>query len=349
MADEEKTFTKPTLASIQLPEEDADKPAEINLTITEGDEGVSANDPENKETDEAKKAADANAAKEKEAADKKAADDATKTPEQVKAESDAAAKAEEDKKLTPFHEHPDWKKMEERLKTAEDRATQAEIAAAEAKGKADALLESKGTTTTEKQSAAKSATERMKEDAKNGWEPKDRMEEFERYNTYLAEELEAKEKAKTDEATTQTTEITKRREAILNSINTTTTELGLSETESEAVIKRTNELIQQKVITPSPDAIGAAIKYVHSSMKAAGELAPAKTAEQIEAERVATEKAAADKKAAEDAAARQKNTNSKISRGSNGSNTATIPEKKPLAKLRRSLDDIVLENGKTLG
>lgn len=359
MPDDKDLPKKPTFDSIELPEEEGSKPAEINLNPDMGDEGVAASEEikkaeaaqaeKDQKTKEDKEAADAKALEEKKAADAKAEADKGKTPKQIKTEEDAAeaAKKEEEEKkkkeLTPFHQHPDWIKKEKETQELRDQVN-------ELKGQVNAMLSSKGTTKEEKTSAVKSATERMREDNKNGWEPKDRVEEFERYNKYLAEELKAKEDAKAEEAKTSKNELSDIQKEISAAVDSTMSELKLSPADEEKVLKKTNELAQKGVLQANAKTVGDALRLVHDQMKATGEIGVvAKTAEQIAADEEATKKAEEDKKKADEEKKKQDATNARINRNGNAENNGGKTEKKPLAKLRRSLDDVVLEHSQELG
>ncbi|MDQ3015072.1 MAG: hypothetical protein M3Q73_04365 [bacterium] len=332
-------------ADVQLPQEDGEKPANLNLDATVGDDGITV-DPAIKAKEEADKALQDAAdeeAKKKEAEEKQAAEAAGKDPAQALDGDgkplEAAGKKQE---LTPFHEHPDWKKSQEEKQELRDTVNQL-------KGQVDALLKSKETTTDEKKVAVKTAEERLEEDYKNGWRPASRLEEIQRNNQYIREELEAKELAKKEEDATQQSSSNDVQKEITGIIDTTMEEMKLSEDDEKKVFKQVKDWTDSGLFKINKGNIGSALKEAADRLKLKGEIGQVvKTPEEIakdeEAKKTADEKITLEKKTKEDEEAKKKAANSRINRGSNGAGQANAPEKKPLAKLRRSLDDVVYEN-----
>lgn len=338
------------LAEVSIPNEDADKPADINLNPNEGDEGVIA-DPDQKAKEEQEKL-DA----EKAEAEKQNQEDAKKTTGENNPDptaDDPGGKSNQEdlgkkQELTPFHEHPDWKKSQEEKQELRDTVNRLQ-------GQVDALLKSKETTQEEKKEAIKTAEERLAEDYKNGWRPQSRLEEIERNNKYIREELAAREKAKQDEDNEKKQQLTDTQEEIFKIIGSTMDdlkkEINLSPEDETKVFKQVDEWANKGLIKVNKDNMPEALKMAATQLKAAGLIGvqpkTEKTKEEQEKEaeeqKAAEEKVAAEKKSKEEADAKRKQTLSRINR-SNTTTDKSIPEKKPLAKLRRSLDDVVYEH-----
>lgn len=161
------------------------------------------------------------------------AEDASKDTEKAEDTSTEDTKGDDKKSepsLTPFHEHPDWKKMQDRLKLAEERAEQAERKATEAQAATRANPEYQGL------SAAQIATKEVEKKAAGGWKPKDQLEVSEAYATALekAQEYVASQKKSQEDVAAQSTT------AVQKQVDAKFEELGIAD---EADRKKVQNLV----------------------------------------------------------------------------------------------------------
>lgn len=302
--------------SIQLPPEDGEKPADINLDVSEGDDGIGK---PTKKID-----GDEDKPEEKE----------ENLEEEKKPE---VAEEDEDKKLPPFHEHPDWKKMKQENDSLKEQY--------EALNKELSEIKKNTATTPEEKKEIKTAEERIQEDIDNGWTPKSQLELLQRNNEYSRQERaerEQAEKAEREQKEIQNKEkIEEQKKAMQKAVDTAVTELQLAADEEEKVYSLVQEWAKQGTIQVSPKTIGKQLELardvIRNQAQKPSDENPNQDPEPEDQEHKKEQKIEARKKA-----------NSRISRSS-GSGKNTQPEKKPLSKLRRSLDDIVLESSEALG
>lgn len=178
---------------------------------------------------------------------------------------EATPPAEE--KLSPFHEHPDWKKMQEKNESLEKAKQEMETTIAEMKGKVETLLAT--TPPAQQQTANTTARERIQEDIKNGWQPKDTLEVVEKFGDYLKEELETKQKIEAEKVIKDKEVQDKAAEELRTGIVKTFEENGVSDPAdwqkvTDTVIEWTNKGALQR----GPAAVGIVIQH----LKATGQL-----------------------------------------------------------------------------
>lgn len=309
--------------SINLPAADAAKPADLPADQEDQkDQADIATDT--KPTEDDASAKPNNEVDAKPSGDGAAEDDNKQDDQPAK---EAEDKGEEDKPedkadLTPFHQHPDWKKMQDRLEAAEKRAEEAERAASEAKTAATANPEYEGL------SPAQIATKEVEKKAAAGWKPKDQLE----VNQVYAEELEkAKEiKARQDQ---QKQEDTTR--AAERAVSGKFLELGISDATEQQKVK-------DLVLNWSKNGVNislATFDIAAEQLKLKGEIGRPKVPTQTEESK---QKEAAAKKARDDA-------NRKVSKNKPDGEGAknTKPNYDFLHK--NDLDTIVQDLGKSLG
>lgn len=340
------------LSDVNLPAEDADKPADVDFTSPEGDEGIvdegvveasMATLPEenkedakpiedsNKQTDTSK-----NESGKESTADSKPAEDA-KPVDEVKPKDDAGGfpSVDDSKKeeLTAFHEHPDWKKMQDKVENLTKQLEEA--------------TKAKGVTEEAAETATKNAVEKTNEEIarlkKEGWDPKS-VEEYSKkqleiYAKYSQEEMltaiEDRKKKEDQVAQSATDEKT----AFLDNANTAFKAEGVTELkEKEAVAAKLKEWTDSGIVSPNSKNIEKIISTIVDNLKTAGTIG--KSPASIENPQITTEE-----KTKQDAVAKEKNdTNSIISTG--GSEGESIdPQKKSYKDLHgSSLSSIVAKH-----
>lgn len=337
------------LDDIQLPEDDGVKPAEVNLDPNIGDEGVVADPDEKKEDkkEEVKETSkeDENPDDKKEEVkdgDEKKEIDPNETEEEKKAREDKEAKDAEDKKkkedeekLTPFHEHPDWKKMvaerEEDKKVIEKLTTQI-----------DTIMKVKGIDAEEKETMVVTAKERIKKDLEAGWKPADQLELVEKYGEYLKEEIGQQKEAEKKVADEQEA---KRNEAVQEAekqINTFWTE---NKVEDAAVKDQVLKLVLDwKADGTIPTPTVGTLKLAYDVLKSRGELKTEKKEDKK------PEKAdGADKKTKEELDKKKEVLKKAVKPTSSGDKPNQDGKKAYSSMAKRSLDDIVNDAAAALG
>lgn len=213
--------------NIQLPEEDKDKTAEIPKD--EEDTTTVAADTSKQDAKD-KNADDSNADKDKPdptKADDKNSDGSDKS---VETAPDPNKDKEEDKdkdKAPPFHEHPDWIKREQQLKEKELEVAklQGQIEVLEKKSTPEAERETKKV---ERQRAAVVAEQKVIEKINSGWKPKDVLEQQRVYSEFFEEELDARAKEKDEEKQKQTKEFNETRDRIAAEVATIYKDSGVA-------------------------------------------------------------------------------------------------------------------------
>lgn len=344
------------LSDIKLPEADADKEHGSDVTpITPEQEAEQA---KIQAEQKAKEDADAAAAKAKE--DAEAAKG--KTPEEIAADEKAAksaadaaaaeAKAKEDKekedaagKPAPFHEHPDWIKMQRELE--ETKKQLADVTA------------NKDVTPDKKEEARKTADEKLQADLDGGWEPKSQAEIMMRGLKYMREDLEAqledKEKAKAETAQSAFDE----ERSIVSLAQVAYDDLGIKEIEQRRVVgKYLADLVDQGIIAPiSSKNIQTAIKWGAEQLKATGKLtAPAaddaagEKKDPPEDKKETKPEETAEQKATREAEEKKKSdVNARITKPAQDSTPPGQKQKKSYASMHTtSLDEISFNAGKDL-
>lgn len=171
-----------SLDDIQLPDEDKSKLADL-------DNEEEKDPPEQPTPDSEDKPEDTQD-------DKPTDDDSSDEP--VSPNEDEGGETPEDKpeeepeKPTPFHEHPDWKKMQEQVKAAEERAAAAERRAQQVQ---EPPKPDEYAGLTRGQIVEKIIVDKQK----SGWKPKDQLE----YDAAIEDAKERADKIQTQQQTTQ--------------------------------------------------------------------------------------------------------------------------------------------------
>ncbi len=312
------------LSNINLPEDDANKPADIVTDQNVGDEGVITDPNESKKVET--KPDDTTTTQDE------PKDEVNKKDEVIAKPGDDGNKVDE--KFPEFHKHPDWIKMQEKAKKAEEL----ENKLAHMQGQVDAMLKSKEITTEEKKEARKSAEDRIQEDLQNGWAPKTQLEIVNRSMKYLREELvEAQKEEETKKLSEKQTFETEQKEFTASVENVVET-LKINDDGQRKVFEQITAW-QEKGILPknlTKQNVGGAIEHAYDYLSSKGLIASTTpTAPKVEAKKSVEEK---------------KDVNSRISRTSStgGSNNMSTG-KRPVNQLRRSLDQIVLDHAAELG
>ncbi len=198
--------------NIDLPAESKDLPAEI--TPDEEDKETPET-PENREPETPETPSNPPANTDPPA-------DTSETPEKEDEPPTDSDKKDDDqeqkppeKDLTPFHEHPDWQKMQDRLKAAEERATAAEEKANKASEATRANKEFDGL------SAAKIATKLVEKKVAEGWKPKDQLEVNEAYAEELVKAQAIVKEREESEQSKTTAEVQRKLDAKFEQLNIT--------------------------------------------------------------------------------------------------------------------------------
>lgn len=316
------------LNDITIPEDDKDKPADIEKDINKGDDGVveelpnadKTTDKKEETTEPEKKDETSDGGETKDTDEKETKtteDDAKKEP------VDDGKKEESKKELSPFHEHEDWKKLQAEKKELELKV---------------ARLEGRVDSTTAKDtpvnpyagmSPAEAASKRIRDEYKDKkFEPKDQLEVTERYEKYKLE-FEQQEQEKRNAY----------KEKISKQIDNTFTELGVTDNKTrDKVMSKVAEWMNEGMAGVSVKTL----KVAHDYLKKTGEL-------DEKQETPKTENPPAPAKQETTTTDKKTETNSKISRsGSAGGENKG--ESKYLVKNARnkSLDTIVLEIGQQM-
>lgn len=227
----------------------------------------------------------------------------------------------DDEKPAPFHEHPDWKKMQDRLKAAEE---QARIANEELKKTKEAADPFTGMT------PEQVAEAKVRQEIKDGkLEAKDELVINRRYSELLRQETETR----TAEAERQNTEGRKEAE---RQIQEKYNELGITDANEQKLIN--DQVLQwaEKGISVNLSTFEIAAENLKLQGKIKGSTGEQKPNESPKpapsAESLAKEKQQADQR---------KKANDKISQGKSSGDTSGA--KKPTAEYLRgnTLDDIV--------
>ncbi len=321
------------LDDIEIPKEDADKPADIDTSPGGADPGV-ADDPK-----DAPKEGDEDNVEEEETEDDKDKEEEKDSPDEKDQTKEGDEEEEEDeedpddKELTPFHEHPDWKKM---VKSREEDKT----LITKLEGQVELLTQQKGLTAEGKEAAVKSADDRIQEDIDNGWEPKDHLELTKRYGQYLRDDIDRQRKEEEKKQAEENNQLEENKKKAGEQINEFFEE-------NKVVSQEDKDLVLEQVIkwrdegyVPNP-TVGT-LKLAFQHLKEAGKLGGSQPKPKKKEGEEKKEKEAADKK---------KKTLKKTSRPKGGDGGGERGDgKKPYSKLAQSsIDDIVTEAAKTLG
>lgn len=311
---------------IQLPEEDKNKPAEIDLNSPDGDEGTTGEVKEGAQKVETTKTGE-----------QKPAEPAPEKPAEVKPED-----KKPDEKLPPFHEHPDWKKMQEEKQQLEKEV-------AEMRGKIDVLT--KTVTPAQQQQSLKTAEERLAEDIKNGWQPASQAEMLQRGMKYMREEMEQRQTLQKEKEQEQQDEQQKRQAETVKKMESTLAEVGVINPEEQKKVYDLVETWRKNGTSISFDTL----KVAAENLKLKGEIgkAPAPTTTEPETDPAPTDgkpqkaEQTAEQKAAEEARIAA---NKHVNKPQGGSKPEGEETKMPAIKNghKKDLDSIVLEIGKML-
>lgn len=234
-------------------------------------------------------------------------------------------------KLTPFHEHPDWKKMQEKNESQTAELNQL-------KGQIDALMKTQNApSAAETKAAVKTTEERLQEDVANGWQPQSQMDIALRQTQYLREEMEAKAKAESErkekEKNDQNTTIEEARKEFTKAVDDAFTPFSLSGEQEKLVSDQISAWRDAGTVQLNARTIGGLVKTAHELLTAQGKLTatPAPATPPADPEK--------DKK---------KEVAQKIVRNNSNNNNVNANQKKPIADLHKSLDEIVAEQGSML-
>ncbi len=339
------------LSKIQLPAEDANKPAELDNTSIDGDGENFSNVNENKNIelppDDREGLTTKLGATEGEDRDliepitpeEKPTPDTTVDPEKKEEEktakptdtTDTLPTEEKVEESTDFHKHPDWIKNQEKTR-------ELELEKAKLEGKLE-VMEKKGLITEEKKEEAKSAAQ-VAEDAvearyKEGWKPKDALELNKVYSEEFEKALDAKADAKAQAAEEQKGVVEERRKEIQKEVDGVYTEFGITQ---EVEQNKVADLAMKWANDGTANWSINTLKLAADHLKAKGEIGKTVTPEP----KMITK---------EDPAKQTKDDiNKKISRPTSEGGATNTPVKKSIGEMRRkSLDDIVLESAGALG
>lgn len=325
-----------TLGEITLPEDIADKPADLDTSPEGGTPGVTLEtevnspvaDTTTNETkpDDKKETTNAPAGGKDTAptTEDKPDDKDKKTPVETKPDvvpaktddkskeaSSSSDKEPIDDKNIPFHKHPDWIKHQQKLAEIEKEN-------AYLKGRIDAKP-------APEEKPIKTARERMDEKVKSGWKAKDQVEVIETYEQFQQEEKRERQaivESKKQEVAQQVEEVYK--------------ETGISDVEEQnKAAMLASEWIRKGIANRSIETLKLAIDH----LKAKGELSkPAPDTTTTTTTTVDADKAAKDK------------TNSRISKpAADGKKPDTKPKRDYRVERSQTLDDITRNLSKTLG
>jgi hypothetical protein len=350
------------LSKVQLPTEDADKPAQLDNLNPEGDEteinaaaaGDEGKQPETPpaETklgategedrdipdktpgvDPEKLAAEKKEEEDKAAAAKKAADEAGQTDEEKKAAADAAAAKEKEDKDKKEAADKDTDPEKERVRKLE-------LDNARLEGKLEAMEKSGQITKEEKKvikSAAQIAEEKVLEKQKGGWEPKDALELNRVYGEELEKALGEKREEEKKELSEREKLFNERKIEIQKQVDDTYTEIGITDQKEKDKVA---ELASKWASEGTANWSLGTLKLAAEHLKLKGDIGKPKTPEP---------KPKADP-TPENKTQTKIDVNKKISRPTNEGGSASATVKKSISDLRRkSLDDIVLGAADVLG
>ena len=321
---------KHDLTDITLPDADKEAPADLNLNINEGDEGVAADKGvDEKEQNETKPA---ETVSKDESGETGTPDAGSKPPEDVSTGKDEtkpdtetkppADEADESKKkeepLTPFHEHPDWKKMQERLERVEQENADLK-----------AVKETPKETEENQKSLQDQAREIVRKKIDEGWTPKDQVEISLEVNGVYTELLQKENKLEEQKKIKEADALEDRRKEVAKQVDDTLDKLELkSESDREKVIDQVNKW-KDKGMTVSVATLEIAADY----LKTKGELG---------------EKPAAPEKTQEEQ--KKEDVNRKISRPSSSGDKTNTKAKNSYKEMHgTTLDDIIIREAQKLG
>lgn len=327
------------LSSIKLPEEDGKAKADLD-TGKDGDEGI-VGDPDD--------AAAAATGEEDEELDlDKKIDvkvenlDDEEDPDKTPPSADAKPDSEEDKdkdpakpedkpdKPTPFHEHPDWKKMQEKVNRLEEENQQLKKGGGE-KPPENPYQDFDG------MSAQQAAVKIVRKEVADGkYKPEDAIEAQSRVREVEADIEKHRSEQQNFRQNQFKTQLTQNTESAFVTAGITDKE------QKKAVLQQVLDWEKQGVARLNPDTIGAVVKVAAEHLKATGKLTnpePPKPAESDES-----------KKKTESVKHQKTQTNNKIKKPKSGDGDSKQNKKKSYASFHnKSLDDIVLDAGKSLG
>lgn len=347
------------LSSVQLPPEDANKPAELDFNPA-GDEGVVNNDAADKNTPllpedreglttklgpaEGESQETPGEVKPEEKTTKQPAVDPDKKEEDKKTAPESAETGEKkddlpkdgektEEKPAPFHEHPDWKKTQE-------EKHQLELDKARLEGRIEAM-EKRGQITEDQKieikSAAKIAEEAVEKKLGDGWKPRDQLELNRVYGEELEKALDAKQAEKTAQEAKQQEQFEERRKEIQKQVENVYTEFGIvDENEQNKVANLAMQWAKDGTANWSINTL----KLAADHLKAKGEILKPK----------APEPKAVTPPDGETKTQNKNDVNKRISRPTSEGGATTTPAKKSIGEMRRqTLDDIVLKSVGALG
>lgn len=337
-----------SLDDIQLPDEDKDKPAEINKDAANDDSASKASENSqptpDKTGDDVKKDDSTNSGA---FTPSNNTDNKDGSPEETKKEEakDAATEDKKDPdKLPPFHENPDWQKMQEEHKKALER-----IAYLEGKSDANQSIHTLGEDEQKDLSLIKSdpyeaAREKLRNKLEGGWKPEDRVEERRVLDSFIDE-------AKKEQAEARDRQVVREEKRITNAFNEQLKASNLDGKYGDEVAGYLKTLQQQGlVIETSPEGIKRATAFAVEQLRSQNKLdkiqaEPAKPAETSKPEIKETNKDEQQKQKE-----MQDQVNGKIPRPASSTEKPTNDQAKPNYKYVHStdLDRMVLDLGKTL-
>lgn len=337
------------LDNINLPPEDADKPAELDWKVGGDDTNKPQDTTENAKPEDNKPTkeslGDYEGSDRDKPEDKKdeivdgkkdSADTSTETPENKDKKKDVHPNEDKDKdeetKPAPFHEHPDWKKSQEEKR-------QLEIEKAKLEGKLEAM-EKRGDISEDKKeeikSAAQIAEEAINKKLEEGWKPKDAIEVNRAYGEALERALDAKQAAKEKAANEEQSRLKDEQQKIYDQMDGIYKELGVeTQADQDKIAALANKWIQEGKVNRNIGALQLAGDY----LKAKGEIGKA-TEVKVNPKPIVDNNEENKKR---------EETNRRISRPT-GEGGSGKPQTRSIKELRsKDLDQIVLEQAEALG
>lgn len=322
------------LSKVQIPPEDADKPADIDNVSPGGDGEVSSN------TDAGKKETKQPAADD--AAGAPAGDGVPPASAEGKKEDKKEADAAGDKVEKPVEEQPAEVPPEQTaLQKVEEEKHQLELDKATLEGKLEAM-EKRGQITPETKKEIKSAAQIAEEAVvaryEGGWKPKDGLELNRIYAEELEKAMDAKAAAKEAQQKENNDKLDEKRDEIVKQVDAIYTEFKITDPkEQDKVANLASKWAKEGTANWSLNTLKLAAEH----LQAKGEILKPAT---VDTNPKPTPTPAGNK--ADD----KQDVNRKISRPTNEGGTTTTPPKKSISEMRRkTLDDIVFDNMGALG
>lgn len=298
-----------------------------DITPTEDEEKKDSDDQPGDETPADETPSDAGSGESTDP-DNSDADASDTTGTDSEGDGDGDSEPTEPEKPTPFHEHPDWKKMQSRLEDAERRAEQAERDAKRAAEIREPKVEKDpDDALTPAQLAVKRVRDRV---AKKEINPQDQAE----VTALVSEEID---KIKADRETKARASLAERQQEAQKQIDDTFSELGITDAKDQ-------EKITQQVLAWQKAGMNISVetlKVAAENLKLRGELGQKPNTKPTQTEESKAKEAQA--KADRDKANRQAK---KPSSGGGKPQKKNKTSYDSLAK--RSLEDIILEQAELL-